>query len=275
MHASATHLNGASATRRTRIVVYTTSAHLCHVCLAFYFLRGKFFHTADCTIPEASSTATLRLTGSRQDAVLYPANRAVDLQRMSTSIEISRVSSRATTEVSPKVVLDDADEDNTESTVNESQNHTTVPEDGPQINDVPSTEDSDGTDTVPSARQAVPSYSNENATDADASANTTKEAVATDNTETPPRTRCDPESTSKPRRFSRMRNTKNPHYAYDRILAHDFSRSDPEYNVRWTNRPSNEDSWEPRWNLPFNAVNAYHRRQGLEVLEFYKDPGEQ
>ena len=75
--------------------------------------------------------------------------------------------------------------------------------------------------------------------------------------------------------FSRMRKTKNPHYAYDRIVAHDFSRADPEYKVRWTNRPSNEDSWEPRWNLPFNAVNAYHRRQGLEALEFYKDPGDQ
>ena len=96
---------------------------------------------ADCATPEASSTATPRLTGPSQDAVLYPAKRAVDLQRMPTSIKIPRLSSRATTEVNPNVVLDDADEDNTESTVNESQDHTTVPEDRPQINDVPNKED--------------------------------------------------------------------------------------------------------------------------------------
>ena len=193
---------------------------------------------ADCTTPEASSKATPRLTGSSQDAVLYPAKRAVDLQRMPTSIEIPRLSLRATTEVNPNVVLDDTDENNTGSTVNKSQDQTTVSEDGPQIN-------ADGTDTIPSARQAEPSDSNENATEADASAHTSTQAVATDNTETPPRTRSDPESTSKPRRFSRIRKTKNPHYAYDRILAHEFSRSDPEYKVSWTNRPSNEDSWEP------------------------------
>ena len=35
-----THHNGVSATRRTSIVVYTTSEHLCHVCHAFYFLLG-------------------------------------------------------------------------------------------------------------------------------------------------------------------------------------------------------------------------------------------
>ena len=206
---------------------------------------------------------------------MYPAKRAVDLQRMPTYIEIPRLSSRATTEVNPNVVLDDADEDNTERTVNESQDHTAAPEDGPQINDAPSTEESEGTDNVPSARQAEPPDSNENATEADASANPSTESVATDKTQTPSQTQSEPESTSKPRRFSRMRKTKNPHYVYDRIVAHDFSRSDPEYKVRWTNRPSNEDSWEPRWNLPFNAVNAYHRRQGIEVPEFYKDPGEQ
>ena len=194
---------------------------------------------------------------------------------MPTSIGVPRLSSRATTEVNPNVVLDDADEDNTESTVNESQDHTTVPEDGPQINDVPSTEESDGTDTVPSALRAEPSDSNESAAEAHVSANTSTESVATDNNETPSQIRSDPESTSKPRRFSRMRKTKNPHYAYDRIFAHDFSRSDPEYKVRWKNRPINEGSWEPRWNLPFNAVNAYHRIKGLEAPEFYKAPGEQ
>ena len=230
---------------------------------------------AECTTPEASSTAIPRLTGSSQDAVLYPANRAVDLQRMPTSIENPRLPRRAKTEVNPNVVLDDADENNTESTVNESQEHTAAPDDESQINDAPSTEDSDGTDTVRSARQAEPPDSNENATKADASANPSTEAVPTDKTETPSQTQSDPESTWKPRRFSRMRRTKNPHYACDRIVAHDFSRSDPECKVRWTNGPSNEDSWEPRWSLPFNAVNAYHRRQGLEVPEFYKDPGEQ
>ena len=124
---------------------------------------------------------------------------------MPTSIEIPRLSCGATTEVNPNVVLDDGEEDNSKRTVSESRDYTAPPEDGPQINGAPSTEDSDGTDTVPSARQAEPPDSNESATEADASANTGTKAFATDNTETPSRTQSDPESTSKLRRFSRMR----------------------------------------------------------------------
>ena len=41
--------------------------------------RNTADNPADCTTPEASSTATPRLTGSSQDAVLHPAKRAVGL----------------------------------------------------------------------------------------------------------------------------------------------------------------------------------------------------
>lgn len=41
---------------------------------------------ADCTTLEALSTATPWLTGSSKDALLYPGNKVVDLQRMPTNI---------------------------------------------------------------------------------------------------------------------------------------------------------------------------------------------
>ena len=162
-------------------------------------------HHTDCTTPEASSTATPRLTSSCQEAVLYPANKAVDIQRMPTTIEIPLISSRVTTEIDPNVVLDDADEYNTERTVNESQDCTNVSE---ERNNVPSTEDSDCADTVPSPRRSEPSDGNNDATEADVSANSNAGAIATDTTGTPSPTRSDPGSISKVQRLSRVRKTR-------------------------------------------------------------------
>lgn len=68
----------------------------------------------------------------------------------------------------PDVVLDNADEDNTKRTLNESQDHTIVSEEGPCTNEVPSTEDSDGTDNVPSECQAETYDADKNTTEASA-----------------------------------------------------------------------------------------------------------
>ena len=76
------------------------------------------------------------------------------------------------------------------------------------------------------------------------------------------------------RSFSRMRKTRSLHYAFDKIVDHDLTGPEPVYKIRWTSRPSSEDTWESIWNIPYNAVAGYHRRNGLEPPPFYKDPGQ-
>ena len=143
---------------------------------------------------------------------------------MPTSIEIPWLSSRVTTEVDPNVVLDEADAGNTERTVNESQDHTTVSEDGPPTNDIPTAEASDGTYTVASATKAGTTDANEGGTTANAPTNENAESSPTEHPETPHETRRDDGSASTTQRFSRAGKQRNPHYAHDRILAYDFSR---------------------------------------------------
>ena len=76
------------------------------------------------------------------------------------------------------------------------------------------------------------------------------------------------------RTFSRMKKSRSVHYAFDKIVAHDLTGTEPVYKIRLTTRPSSEDIWESIWNIPYNAVAVYHRRNGLGPQPFYKDPGQ-
>ena len=71
-----------------------------------------------------------------------------------------------------------------------------------------------------------------------------------------------------------MRKTRPLYYDFDKVVDHDLTVSEPVYKIRWTSRPSSEDTWESIWNIPYNGVAGYHRRNGLEPPPFYKDPGQ-
>ena len=63
---------------------------------------------ADRTTPNEQATSARRLTGSTRDAVLYPANRAIDTQTQPAAIHV--LGAQAETAINPSSVLD-SDED--------------------------------------------------------------------------------------------------------------------------------------------------------------------
>ena len=65
---------------------------------------------ADSTTPDEEQPSARRLTGSTRDAVLYPANRAIDTQAQPAIIRVPWHSSRETNAINPSSVLD-SDED--------------------------------------------------------------------------------------------------------------------------------------------------------------------
>ena len=83
-----------------------------------------------------------------------------------------------------------------------------------------------------------------------------------------------PDGPEPSRTFSRMRKSRRVHYAFDRIVDHDVTGTEPVYKIRWTSRPSSEDTWDYIWNIPYNAVAASYRRNGLDPPPFYRDPGQ-
>ena len=61
---------------------------------------------ADSTTPDEQPPTARRLTGSTRDAVLYPANKAIDKQAQPAVIQVLRRPSRETTAINPSSVLD-------------------------------------------------------------------------------------------------------------------------------------------------------------------------
>ena len=74
------------------------------------------------------------------------------------------------------------------------------------------------------------------------------------------------------RTFLRMIKCRSVYYAFDKIVDHDLTGTEPVYKIRWTSRPSSEDTWESIWNIPYKALAAYHLRNGLDPTPFYKEP---
>ena len=70
-------------------------------------------------------------------------------------------------------------------------------------------------------------------------------------------------------KFSRFRQ-KRTHYAYETIVDHDFTHTEPMYEVKWTGHDAT--TWEPRDNLPFNAVQRYHKRRRVPPPDWYPEP---
>lgn len=109
----------------------------------------------------------------------------------------------------------------------ESQYDMIVSEEGPQTNDVPSTEGSACTDAVLSPHYAEHIDANENATTADAPTNGNEKSTGMEHLEAPPQIISDAGSASTRRKLSRRRRQRNPHNAYDSIHHPAFSGSDP------------------------------------------------
>ena len=230
-------------------------------------------NTADITTPDEQPPSARRLMGSTRDAVLYPANKAVDTQAQPAIIRVPKRSGRESTAIKSSSVLD-GDEDTAVPS--------TAPEEDPSpvlnehVEDQVDAEDAahldlrDEVDT-PASDTVQPSTALEyhDSTDTEADQSAMDGAVPSANRQNISDISDGPEPS---RIFSRMRKNRSLHYAFDKIVAHDVTGPGPVYKIRWTSLPSSEDTWESTWNIPYNAVARYHRRNGLDTPHFYKYP---
>ena len=230
---------------------------------------------ADSTTPDEQPPSARRLTGSTRDAVLYPANKAIDTQAQPAIIHVPRRSSRETTAINASSVLDDDEDTAVPSTAQEEDPSAVLNEHVEDQVDAEGAPHLDLQDEAgpPATDTAQPStaieYHDSADTEADQSAMDGAEPTA--NRQNIPDISDGPEPS---RTFSRMRKTHSVHYAFDKIVDHDLTGPEPVYKIRWTSRPSSEGTWESMWNIPYNAVTGYYRRIGLEPPPFYKKPGQ-
>lgn len=66
-----------------------------------------------------------------------------------------------------------------------------------------------------------------------------------------------------PRRFSSFTNAPAPEHAYDHIGAYDPRKE--LYRVRWFQSNAEDDTYEPRSNLPHNLVVRFHRNRRIPL----------
>ena len=230
---------------------------------------------ADSTTPDEQPLYARRLTGSTRDALLHPANRAINTPAQPAVIRVPGLPSRETTAIKPSSVLDSDEDTAVPSTAQEEDpNHVFNEhvEDQVDAEDAAKLDPQDEAGT-PAMDTVQPStvLGNHEAADREA------DQSAMDGAEPPANLQniSDiPDGPEPSRTFSRMRKSRSVQYAFDKIIAQDLTGTEPVYKIRCTSRPSSEDAWESLWNIPYNAVAAYHRRNGFDPPPFYKDPGQ-
>ena len=81
---------------------------------------------ADSTTPHEQTPSARILAGSTRNALLHPANRAIDTQAQPAAIHVLRLSSRETTAINPSSVLE-SDEDTTVPSTAQEEDPSPVP----------------------------------------------------------------------------------------------------------------------------------------------------
>ena len=203
-------------------------------------------------------------------------------QAQPAAIHVPRRPSREHTEINPSTVLD-SDEDTAVPSTAQEEDRSPVPSEhvDEHVEDQVDAEDTAQRDLQDEAgTPAMDTVQPSTVLDNPVSTETEADQSAMDGAELPANRQNIsgisgiPDGPDPSRTFSRMRKYRSIHYAFDKIVDHDLTGTDPVYKIRWTSRPSSEDTWESIWNIPYNAVAAYHRRNRLDPPPFHKDPGQ-
>ena len=172
------------------------------------------------------------------------AKLAPDTQAQPAIIRVPRHSIRETTAVNPSSVLDSDEDPAVPSTAQEEDPSPVLDEHAEDQVDADDTarlnlQDEAGTPAMATVQPSTV-LANPVSTDTEAEQSAMDGAELAANRQNISDISDDPEPS---RTFSRMRKTRSLHYAFDKIVDHDLTGPEPVYKIRWTSRPSSEDTY--------------------------------